>query len=727
MAGVCWVLLMGLLIGCGGPQETPVEPPAPVVEPVVEPVATPEPAAPAPAARTATLYRDTWGVPHIYAETDAGAAYALGYAQAEDRIEDIYKNVRTATGRMAEAFGAEYIEQDYIMRLIRNDSLCMDYWKTAPQHFRDLVDNFMAGVKAYEAEHPEKRPEFALDLEGWQCMSIGRAMIMNWPLGTIMDDLNHKHETPDFGSNAWVVAPSRSAGGCPILLTDPHLEWEGMSVFYEARVHGDELAMNGFFLVGSPVVALGHNQHVGWGCTTGGPDTSDVYMLKINPANPTQYEYDGEWWQGEIKKITINVKDADPVSQPAIYTHLGPFMSEPDMEKGVVYVGATPYMDETDLFEQMYRMVFAQNCDEFYEALEMNQFMEQNLAFADTRGDIRYVRLGRTPIRPDGYNWRAPVHGNTSASAWLGIHDIADLVQIANPPQGYFQNCNISPELMMVDSPMTPDKYKDYIYNVTWDYTNPRGRRSVDLLSSIESMTKEQAMAVAMDVYGERSSIWQAVLKAAVDAVGAEKMAAPEFAKAINDIQAWNGEYTADSVAAPVMKFWRLKLEDAVDCGKIVEGGSLAKEDQVKLLDLLGEALAELEAKYGTLDLTWGDVHKVGRGGVLYPCDGADYAGSASGPNMTETLFDVRVEERPPGSGTYVATNGSMATMLMFLHEDGIESYTCTPWGQSADPESPHYMDQGEKLYSKRQFKPTWFAKEELLEHLESEKVLTIP
>ncbi len=87
---------------------------------------------------------------------------------------------------------------------------------------------------------------------------------------------------------------------------------------------------------------------------------------------------------------------------------------------------------------------------------------------------------------------------------------------------------------------------------------------------------------------------------------------------------------------------------------------------------------------------------------------------------------DVRVEERPPGSGTYVATNGSMATMLMFLHEDGIESYTCTPWGQSADPASPHYMDQGEKLYSKRQFKPTWFAREELLDHVESEKVLTI-
>ena len=62
----------------------------------------------------------------------------------------------------------------------------------------------------------------------------------------------------------------------------------------------------------------------------------------------------------------------------------------------------------------------------------------------------------------------------------------------------------------------------------------------------------------------------------------------------------------------------------------------------------------------------------------------------------------------------------------MFFHKEGVESYTRIPWGQSADPESPHYMDQGERLYSKREFKPTWFTKEEVLQHLESKKVLQI-
>src|ERR1700684_2614018 len=68
-----------------------------------------------------TIYRDTWGVPHIYAQTPAEGAYGLGYAQAEDRLDDIYKNFRTGLGRSAEAFGKKWIDQDYIMRICRNE------------------------------------------------------------------------------------------------------------------------------------------------------------------------------------------------------------------------------------------------------------------------------------------------------------------------------------------------------------------------------------------------------------------------------------------------------------------------------------------------------------------------------------------------------------------------------------------------------------------------------
>ncbi len=84
------------------------------------------------------------------------------------------------------------------------------------------------------------------------------------------------------------------------------------------------------------------------------------------------------------------------------------------------------------------------------------------------------------------------------------------------------------------------------------------------------------------------------------------------------------------------------------------------------------------------------------------------------------------VDEEPKGSGRYIATNGTSSVMLSFLRAGGIESYSVVNWGQSGDPASPHYLDQAEKLYAERKFKPTWFQKEELLQHLESEKTLKV-
>jgi acyl-homoserine-lactone acylase len=121
--------------------------------------------------------------------------------------------------------------------------------------------------------------------------------------------------------------------------------------------------------------------------------------------------------------------------------------------------------------------------------------------------------------------------------------------------------------------------------------------------------------------------------------------------------------------------------------------------------------------------VAWGDVLKVGRGGIYFPVDGADFGGGAVD---TRTLFDVAGAEDPPGSGRFIANNGSMSMLLMCMDKDGIESYSCIPWGQSADPASPHYMDQGEKLYSQRQFKKTLWTREAILSDVASKKTLAV-
>ena len=310
-----------------------------------------------------TVYRDTWGVPHVYADTEAAGAYGLGYAQAEDRLGDIYEAVRTGMGLMSEAFGKEHLQTDYIVRQWRNAEIAKEYWETAPADIKAITSAFVKGIRAYEAKHPDRVPDHAMDLEPWMMLTIGRAMILRWPIGTIMDDLKEgeRRNGPPEGSpgstgmrsNEWAVAKERSADGVPILLTDPHLTWEGLAVLYEARVHAGDLHMNGYFLIGSPIVGIGHNQHVGWAMTTGGPDTSDVYEMKIRVVPKPQYEYDGEWRDATMKMIQIPVKDSAPVVRPAFYTHLGPVMKEPDLQKGIAMVGASPYFEQqTNVFGQ---------------------------------------------------------------------------------------------------------------------------------------------------------------------------------------------------------------------------------------------------------------------------------------------------------------------------------------------------------------------------------------
>lgn len=675
-------------------------------------------------AGSVTIYRENYGVPYIYGDTDADAAYGLGYAQAADRLDDIFLNIRQATGQMAEVLGADHVQSDYVMQMVGNAERCAAYWPSASEPVKAMADGYVRGVKAWMAEHPERTSPFALELQPWHSLAIMRAMILNWPLGTIRDEMNQEGNTLGWGSNQWSVSPGRSAEDCPILLTDPHLTWQGMSVFYEAHVYGDVLAeQHGFFLVGTFLLGFGHTAHFGWAPTTGGPDTGDVYAMKLNPDNPMQYEYDGEWRDAKLGAITIQVKGGDPVTIPTYTTHLGPAFGEPDLETQTILVGATPYYDQMLLLEQGYKTLQARNVDEFMEGLAMNQYMEQNLMSADRDGNIAYIRIGRSPIRPEGYDWSAPVPGNTSKTAWLGIHPMEDLVQIKNPPQGYMQNCNISPEFMMEDSPLTPDKYQDYLYNVSWDSRNSRGDRALQVLAANDQMTKEEAIDLAFDVTDPYWPQWKAALEKVAMGPALTAMKDAEFKADFDRLLAWDGRYIKDSTTAPLVRYFRLHAFEEVDPNLVNEGRHLSIEQLFALKSALDAARTEMTNIYGRTDIAWGDMITVGRGDQFYPASGGDY-GDGENAKRVRSLLSLGVQETKKGSGKYVAHKGSMAMLLMFMHKDGIESYSCIPWGQSADPTSPHYMDQGKALFTERTFKPVYQTKEALMPHVTSEVTL---
>src|SRR5437588_3832154 len=238
--------------------------------------------------------------------------------------------------------------------------------------------------------------------------------------------------------------------------------------------------------------------------TTGGPDAADVYEEELNPDNPRQYKYDGKWRDMTVRTVTIGVKENGQVARKKYeieYTHHGPVVAHKD---GKGYAMKLPYFDEFRLPEQSYAMATARNLAEMKKALAMFQLMEQNVMVATVDGDIFYVRNGRVPVRPAGYDWRRPVPGNTSNSEWLGIHPLDDLVQSLNPWQGYLQNCNVSPEHMTRFCPMVPQRYaaRPYLYNPD----NPLHQRAAMTLTQLHANTQVTVadaveMALSTQVY----------------------------------------------------------------------------------------------------------------------------------------------------------------------------------------------------------------------------------
>ena len=118
----------------------------------------------AEAAEEATLYRDEFGIPHVYAPTLETAAFAVGYAQAEDRLEELLKNYRRANGTMSEVFGPSNFRNDMIARIFRHEEISREKYGQLSAKARAVIESYQAGVKFFMKEHPEQVPAWAQEI-----------------------------------------------------------------------------------------------------------------------------------------------------------------------------------------------------------------------------------------------------------------------------------------------------------------------------------------------------------------------------------------------------------------------------------------------------------------------------------------------------------------------------------------------------------------------------------
>ncbi len=706
------------------------------------------PGAGADAGKT-VVYRDKWGVPHIYAPTAEEGVYAMGWSQAQDRPEDLLKNLLRGAGELASVEGKGSVDSDRVVAM-------WDLYNACKKHFADqeamnpqprsvaLSKAFVRGINDYYTKNPQAKPAWWGDrqVEVPMVMAFGRIFLQNWSFDDGFDDLKRGGVEPGTfrmsrGSNQWSVAPSRSASKVPILYIDPHLGWLGVSRFWEFRIHAGDLVGSGFSLPGQLFIGLGHNENVAWAMTTGGPDTADVYEETLKEDDPSKYLYDGQWRSLKIRKVTIKVKDADPVEVPIYESHHGPIVAALN---GKAYAIKSSYHDSLDGNDAWLAFNFAKDYTGIKNGMATLQVFPQNVMVADTSGNIYYQRTGRVPKRPDGYDWSKPVDGSTSKTEWLGLHPSDDHLQVLNPPQGYMQNCNIPPDSMMVNSPFKVDPARPYLFadlshNASRDgWSNSRAARAVELLAGDDSVTVEDALAFATDpkVYG--ANRWIEMLKMADAKFGAEVRKDGEVAAALDELLAWDNKLLPESKGALKYYYWRKQAK--ADMGEAYNAlrkrvdnfrGSIGvpdppldpSDDELKaLVAAFAKGMADLKADFGALDKVYGDVFRDGRGDKSFPCGG----GGDSDHDM-RTLRNVNYSgERD--DHTRWGTSGQTSTQIVVLSKP-VQSWTYVPHGQSDDPKSPHFLDQAEKLFTKGIMKDTWFTPEELAPNIEKREEIT--
>jgi acyl-homoserine lactone acylase PvdQ len=693
------------------------------------------------------IVRDDYGVPHISAEHEEGGFFGVGYAQAEDQLERFLRHVLHLRSETASVFGERWAELDLATLRWRHLDESRAGFERLPEQLRRNYEAFVAGVQRYMDDHPDEVPSWAPPLEPAIPVAIARAGIWWYAIADAITTLLRCGlpldpavfaRTPTAASNGWVVMPSRT-DGLLMVLSDPHADLGGFFEPFEFSIDAGRIRSTGMTPVGGALPIWGHTRHLAWALTTGGPVTSDLYAVECDPDDPRRFRYDGEWREMSVRAAEVRVKDSEPVRREFDYTdHNGvasPVVARVD---NVAYVVSTPYMHCHELWdEQLYNWHLAQDIQAFRDAMRTNGQWAQNVLAGDVHGNAYYVRAGRTPIRPAGVDVTKPIPGNSSQTAWLGIHDLDDLVQVMNPACGYVQNCNVSPDTSAPEPSLLPDGYASYIYNDTPGRTTTRGERAIELFGSASGASVDDGLAWTLDEQWIRTENWQRALHASVQ----PDDHSPELRDFVGSILSFDGCATPESVAALRYYHWRIALprldtvtpEQVRDVWEAVEAGAeLTPEHRWLLALAVRDAYRTMMQTYGSTSVAYGEVFRVGRGGHSFPGRAGFFMTRAPVGDEDPArllLAPLRLMEygEPDDDGKRCGWWGprNLSFVAFKIGEGPVTSYACLGWGQSPKADSPHHADQA-KLFSEHRLRSTYWGPGELAEHTVSTVTIEI-
>ncbi len=665
----------------------------------------------------AEILWDAWGVPHVYAADERALFHAFGRAQAEAHGDLVLSLYAEARGRLAEIEGAEGLESDRRIRTLGIPPLASEWYAAQSPAARSWLDAFADGFNSWAAGHPEAIDdalEPVLPVTGTDPLAhVLRAVHFGFLAAP--HDAAGRASTLRPGSNAWAIAPSRSASGHAMLVANPHLPWDGLFTWFEAHLVAPGLDASGAALVGMPFLGIAFNDRLGWSHTINPIDAADLYAL--TPVG------DGYRWDGAVRPFetaadTLRVRQPDGSMRTEILrlrrSAHGPIVAE---DEGAAYALRVTGLDQPGVFEQYMDMARASSLAEFEAALERLQMPYFNVVYADADGHVLYVFNGRAPVRPRGdwRFWAGAIPGDDPALLWDAIHPYRDLPRLLDPPSGWVQNSNDPPWSSTWPRALEPADYPAYL---SPDGMSFRTQRSIALLDSIGPLTFDE---VVTRKHSTRMEMADRLLDDLLPLARASDIAGLAEATAV--LEAWDRRADADSRGGPLFVTWLSELMmrhpspgrafarpwDTAAPRSTPDG--LA--DPEAALDALAEAASITETFWGSVDVAWGDAFRLRRDSLDLPANGVgDPLGAV---RVTDYAREMDGRMRAVAGDSYVAVvEFGEPTRAMGL-------LTYGNWSRAG---SPHRTDQL-PLYARKELRPIWRTRAEVEENTERRE--TVP
>ena len=358
------------------------------------------------------ILRDSFGVPHIYAKTDAELAYGLAWAHSEDDFKTIQEAYLAGNGLLSKHIGLRGAPADFLTQLIRSDYVVDSLYNTIDKNFMKIVEGYAQGINKFAELHPDQvlvKQLFPITPKKMIKYSFLQLFISSEGDKAVRSIIENNLKNISFldenklGSNLFAFSTNITKNGETYLGINTHQPLDGPTSWYEAHLVSEEgTNIIGATFAGAPCILTGTNENLGWTHTVNYPDKTDIFQLEMIDKN--HYRFDNQILKLKTFKAKAYIKILGiPIRVKKKYYEsvYGPTLKN----KNGFYSVRTASLFHIRGLEQWWKMNKAQNFNEFYDILKMNQIPGYNIGYADKNDTIFYISNGIIPKRNNAYNW----------------------------------------------------------------------------------------------------------------------------------------------------------------------------------------------------------------------------------------------------------------------------------------------------------------------------------